>query len=127
MGTGTCFPFSLLQDHVDSSCAQLFCHIRLSPGALCCGTHCRAPQSPVLNLHTHEWIKVTHMLLPPIAHQTIYSATCSIASVKQGTTGFPGFLKTRESLLQLLFSHFSLGIFSSSHAFFLEINCPSIT
>lgn len=58
-GTGTSFPFSLLQGHMDSSCAQLFCHIQntLGPKDDLCSCHpLKTPQSPVLNLHVHEWI-----------------------------------------------------------------------
>lgn len=32
---------------------------------------------------SYSWMDQSHMLLSPIAHQTIYSATCSITSVKQ--------------------------------------------
>lgn len=82
-GTGPSLPFSFWQKHMDPSAVSSPSVIYLSAFGhedhLCSCHPLKTLQSPVLNLHVHERIKITYTLLSSIVHQTICPATCPLS------------------------------------------------
>lgn len=106
-GTETRLPFSLWQNHMDSpavSSPSVTYLSALGHKAHLCSCHpLKMLESPVLNLHLSSkngWKSLTHSSHPRHARPYIQQPVGSQAGTY---IFFPAFLKTMESILQLLF------------------------